>query len=199
MAPVPSSHLQKVGDDVQAKDNAMGLVLAKQPDIPDNDAAQKNNPPDMDTYPVDQDEEDSALQRAIKMSLSNPLNQRADSNAAGALNQMSPVPSKGELVSADSRPGSSDISPLDDQVAIVDPELSLWHWKRNEDEDEVVPTRQDGAPLALRSNSENSVWAAHVIQALISVPQVRRAIRNLEVQDNVPASMSEFFLGRYPQ
>jgi hypothetical protein len=48
-------------------------------------------------------------------------------------------------------------------------------------------------PLAVRSKSANSVWAAHVVQALVSLPAVRRAVEGIDTSDERLAGQREFF------
>ena len=38
-------------------------------------------------------------------------------------------------------------------------------------------------PLAIRSKMANSVWAAHVLQALMAIPAIRRAIEDRDPMD----------------
>lgn len=48
-----------------------------------------------------------------------------------------------------------------------------------------------GRPLAVRSRTENTVWSAHVVQALISIPAIRRAIDGIDPENLNPVLFGE--------
>jgi hypothetical protein len=55
----------------------------------------------------------------------------------------------------------------------------------------LISPRDAGRPLAVRSRTENTVWSAHVVQALISVPAIRRAIDVIDPENLDPVLFGE--------